>query len=246
MSDSNPNDATTDLDGDGLNNLAEYNNHSNPLLSDSDGDGLNDNLEVITYHTSPAKADTDGDGLNDRAEVITYHSDPLDTDSDNDGYNDLDEVLYGGDPTDPSVLPKPMFNYSQTFEGTPDLSTWTSETGLSGGPWTLDPSQAHAGSVSFKSGTTGNSQMSAVKFRGFFRPGTLSFWAQVDSGYCCNHVYVFVDGVQSLYLTSSAWTNYNLALTLGIHEIEWRYETYYYGGQPTDSARIDDVVFTGQ
>ena len=32
----------------------------------------------------------------------------------------------------------------------------------------------------------------------------------------------------------------------GIHEIEWRYETYNYGGQPGDSAWIDDVVFTGQ
>ena len=73
---------------------------------------------------APARVDTDGDGLSDHAEVITHQSDPLDTDSDNDSYTDFDEVLYGGDPNDSSVLPQPLFNYSQTFEGSPNLSAW--------------------------------------------------------------------------------------------------------------------------
>jgi hypothetical protein len=178
--------------------------------------------------------------------VITYHSDPLDTDSDNDGYTDFDEVLYGGNPNDSSLLPQPLYNYSQTFEGTPNLAAWTTPTGMSGGAWTVDASQANTGTKSFKSATTGPSQTSSVKFRGFFRPGTLTYWAKVDNGSYYNHMYVLVDGVQWQYLTSSGWNSYSLSLTLGIHEIEWRYETYSYGSQPSDSAWIDDVVFTAQ
>ena len=52
---------------------------------------------------------------------------------------------------------------------------------------------------------------------------------------------------QRLYLSSSSqWSNYTLPITLGIHEVEWRLEREYYGGAATDSAWIDDVVFTGQ
>jgi hypothetical protein len=246
MSDGSAADATTDLDGDGLNNLAEYTNHSNPLLIDTDGDGLNDSAEINTWHTNPSLKDTDGDGLSDQAEVITYHSDPLDTDSDNDGYLDGDEVLYGGDPTDSSVLPQPLYNYTQTFESPANLTGWSAVPGQTGGPWVLDSTQAHLGSVSYRSGTTANSQISSVKFRNFLRPGTLTFWAKVDQGNCCNNVYVFIDGVQSQYLSSSSWTSYSMPITLGIHEIEWRFSTYSYGGQSTDSAWLDDVVFAGQ
>ena len=81
----------------------------------------------------------------------------------------------------------------------------------------------------------------------FFRPGQLSFWARVDTGSCCNRLWVLLDGTQSLYISgNSQWNNYSLTIPLGIHEIEWRFARDFYVGQSTDAARIDDVVFVGQ
>jgi hypothetical protein len=246
LNDTNAADALTDLDSDGLNNRTEFLNLSNPTLTDTDADGLTDPQEINTYLTHPGKADTDGDGLGDGVEINTHQTDPLDTDSDDDGYSDLDEVLYGGDPNDSSDLPQPMFNYNQTFEGSPNLDAWTTPP-LSSGPWALDSVLAHAGTASLKSGAIGSGQSSSVRFRGFFRPGQLSFWALVDPGACCNRMLVLIDGVQILYVYGIAqWTSYSVPITLGIHEIEFRYEKDSYGAQPADAARIDDVVFVGQ
>jgi hypothetical protein len=246
MSDTNAGDATTDLDGDTVNNRNEYLNRSNPLVADTDGDGLTDAAEINTWHTNPAVKDTDGEGLSDYAEVITYHTDPLATDSDADGYNDIIEVLYGGDPNDVSGLPTPLSNYSMTFEGSPNLAAFYTPT-QSGAAWAVDSTTAHAGTKSYKSGTVAASQTSSVRFRGLFRPGTLSFWAKVDPGYCCNNMYLYVDGTPVLYISSgSQWTSYDAQLTLGVHELEWRFQRDSYGGQPTDAAWIDDISFIGQ
>jgi hypothetical protein len=135
-------------------------------------------------------------------------------------------------------------NYTQTFEGTPDLSAWTMPTGAE--PWALDTQLAHAGARSLKSGTANNVQFSTLRFRAFFATGTLSFWARLDTSYCCNRMYVSVDGNSALYLTSTGtWNQYTIPLSLGVHDIEWRFERDY-GATADDAARIDDVVFTGQ
>jgi len=59
----------TDSDGDGLVNLEEYNQVTNPGETDSDGDGLSDNQEIYVHGTDPNEADTDGDGTSDGLEV---------------------------------------------------------------------------------------------------------------------------------------------------------------------------------
>ncbi|HUQ08752.1 MAG TPA: hypothetical protein VM146_00455 [Steroidobacteraceae bacterium] len=245
LSDSNVGDAALDPDTDGLNNVAEYANHTDPQVADTDGDGLGDFAEAITYLTNPTRADTDGDGLSDAAEINTHHSNPRDTDSDDDGYSDLVEVLYGGDPNDVSELPDPLTSYTQTFEGTPNLNGWAMPSGTV--PWALDGALARSGSNSYKSGAIANSQFSATRFRGFFAAGQLSFWARWDAGSCCNRLIVSIDGAQVLNAyTGNTWSQYTFPLVLGVHDIEWRFERDYYGGTSNDSARIDDVVFTGQ
>jgi Bacterial TSP3 repeat len=45
--------------------------------SDIDGDGLTNLAEITTHQTQPGNADTDGDGLTDGAEINSWLSDPL-------------------------------------------------------------------------------------------------------------------------------------------------------------------------
>ncbi len=51
----NPSDAALDLDGDGLTNLEEFRNGTDPNKPDTDGDGISDGDEVHTRHTDPNK-----------------------------------------------------------------------------------------------------------------------------------------------------------------------------------------------
>ncbi len=75
-----PNVALEDPDDDGLTNLEEFQNGTDPHNPDSDGDGLSDGDEVHLYHTNPLLWDSDGDGLSDGVEVATG-SNPLDVHS---------------------------------------------------------------------------------------------------------------------------------------------------------------------
>ncbi|MFL6600879.1 MAG: binary toxin-like calcium binding domain-containing protein, partial [Steroidobacteraceae bacterium] len=246
LSDSNAADAADDPDADGVSNAEEYLHHSNPLVVDSDSDGLTDYQEIVTYSTDPARADSDRDGLSDKEEVVTYHTDPRHADTDGDGYTDLDEVLYGGNPNDPSVLPHPLLNYSQSFENNPLPAAWSTPS-QSTASWTMDPTTRHSGSASRKSGAIGNSQYSSIQFHGFFSTGQLSFYAKVDAESCCDRLYVLVDGVQVLSMPATTqWNSLSVPITLGIHNVEWRYQKDSYGSQGTDAAWIDDVAFAGQ
>lgn len=80
--------ATDDLDGDGLNNLTEYNLDLNPLSSDSDGNGVQDGDE-----------DFDQDGLSNAGEQQA-NTNPALSDTDDDGMSDWEEVNSATDPTD--------------------------------------------------------------------------------------------------------------------------------------------------
>jgi YVTN family beta-propeller protein len=60
-----------DPDHDGLTNLQEFQNGTDPHNPDTDGDGLTDGQEVLIYHTSPLLASTDGTGIPDGIEVQT-------------------------------------------------------------------------------------------------------------------------------------------------------------------------------
>lgn len=60
-----------DPDHDGLTNLQEFQNGTDPHNPDTDGDGLTDGQEVLLYHTSPVLLSTDGTGISDGIEVQT-------------------------------------------------------------------------------------------------------------------------------------------------------------------------------
>lgn len=60
-----------DPDHDGLTNLQEFQNGTDPHNPDTDGDGLTDGQEVLAYHTNPTLFSTDGSGISDGIEVQT-------------------------------------------------------------------------------------------------------------------------------------------------------------------------------
>jgi hypothetical protein len=92
-----------DVDGDGLSELDEYREGTDPLSTDTDGDGLSDYEELHpanpSHHASdPRLKDSDGDGLDDAAER-QHGTHPRNWDSDGDQLGDWDEInLHGTDP----------------------------------------------------------------------------------------------------------------------------------------------------
>ena len=129
-----------DGDGDGLINVEEFEQHTDPTEADTDGDGLTDGAEtntgtfisVTNTGTSPTKADSDKDGLDDGAETNTgtfinkedTGTDPNNKDTDGDGFGDGNEVAGGTDPHDENskgVVPPP-FLYLDFEGGAADMS----------------------------------------------------------------------------------------------------------------------------
>ena len=106
-------DRLLDLDMDGVDNITEYNNCTDPNDPDTDGDGLEDGAETNTGEfisptnagTDPRNPDSDGDGLEDGDETNNIGTDPNKADTDGDGFDDKTEIDLGGDPRDPSVKP---------------------------------------------------------------------------------------------------------------------------------------------
>ena len=84
--------AELDSDGDGVPNVVETANGTDPDDPDSDDDGLNDGDEA-TAGTDPLVADSDGDGYQDGREV-SRGTDPLDADSPGADGPDLELVGY--------------------------------------------------------------------------------------------------------------------------------------------------------
>lgn len=87
-----------DTDGDGLDDLEEYNMSTNPESTDTDNDGLDD-MEEVEAGTDPAVFDSDGDSLGDGFEV-DWGSDPRSRDTDKEGLDDGKEFELGSNPAD--------------------------------------------------------------------------------------------------------------------------------------------------
>lgn len=102
----NSSDALHDPDGDSLNNVAEFQNMTDPGNPDTDSDTILDGEEVIAgadgFMTSPRLADSDGDGTKDNWE-IQYSFNPTNPadaaqDADADSLTNLQEFNAGSNP----------------------------------------------------------------------------------------------------------------------------------------------------
>lgn len=109
-----------DPDEDGMANLMEYLQGTNPVVpdggEDADGDGLNEAQELL-LGTNPQAADTDENGVADGDEdydhdglsnalELSLGTNPLIADTDGDGSNDGDENNNGSDPKSPDDEPE--------------------------------------------------------------------------------------------------------------------------------------------
>lgn len=245
LDDADPADAGLDADGDGLTNLQEFENGTNPLISDTDNDGLTDSDELSLYLTNPKQSDSDGDGLSDGSEVQIHLTDPLASDTDLDGFSDGEEVnLYGTDPTDATSVPAALTSFNESFEGGVIPAGWDPASS-SNADWMIGSTFSNTGSYSLRSGVIYHSQQSGVEFTGLFAAGTLSFSTRVDAESCCDRLYFYVDGVLVYTISAnSVWANYQTNLTSGEHTLEWRYVKDGSVSTGTDAAWIDDIVFT--
>ncbi|UCC92976.1 MAG: DUF4129 domain-containing protein [Thermoplasmata archaeon] len=97
-----------DADHDGVNNVGEYLNGTDPrgpdelyggdmTKEDDDGDGVADELERV-LGLDPDDHDTDGDGIPDGDEMYLYRTSPFDVDTDRDSLVDGDEIRIGSSP----------------------------------------------------------------------------------------------------------------------------------------------------
>ena len=124
------NDAASDADSDGLTNLEEFTNFTNPKLADTDSDFSNDKQE-ITRGTSAVNPDSDSDGLLDGRETDTgifvsatdTGTTPLSADTDADGVPDGLEITLLTNPVDATSVP-PAGDLTtigrDAFDGAPD------------------------------------------------------------------------------------------------------------------------------
>jgi hypothetical protein len=97
--DTGDNGAAGDPDADGLANIDELANNTDPLNPDTDDDGLTD-AEEVAHSTDPNDWDSDDDGLSDADEVNVHGTDPNSADSDSDGEDDFFEIIQGTNPND--------------------------------------------------------------------------------------------------------------------------------------------------
>jgi RHS repeat-associated protein len=99
--DPNYDESFSDNDYDGLTNLEEYQNNSDPNDSDTDDDGMPDDWEVehgLDPNYDDSWYDNDYDGLYN-IEEFQNTADPNDSDTDDDGIDDYSEVwIYGTNP----------------------------------------------------------------------------------------------------------------------------------------------------
>lgn len=122
---------TADTDGDGIDDLTEYQNRSDPRRADSDGDTLGDNDEYNVIFSSMTDQDSDNDTVDDALEVGFFKTAPILADTDGDGLNDDRELfeLF----RDPRVadLPRPRITISQVRLQLDERYTYTNESGES-------------------------------------------------------------------------------------------------------------------
>ncbi|WP_461422263.1 M4 family metallopeptidase [Ketobacter sp.] len=241
-----PADALLDGDEDGLTNLEEFLNSTNPQSADSDEDGLNDGDEVHVHLTSPVLSDTDADAIPDLFEV-TNRLDPLDAadamqDADSDGATNLDEYITSTDPNDALSVAVRVTSFLETFEESVPADWLILSTDPQHGWQRNQQWSAHSG---FSLGVEDLTQSAnaLVEIRHLFSAGTLSFDYRVMSAETDEFV-VRIDGEEVLVRAGEIQGRFTTDLEPGAHIIQILMQKNT-SQDNEQGAWVDNVLFTG-
>lgn len=246
-----PGDALLDRDGDGLNNLGEFNAGTDLDEVDTDGDGLDDNEELNTLFTDPLAVDSDMDGMPDGWEVANGLN-PLseldaDTDADGDSLSNLGEFRTGFDPNDPFSLPPTDSGYSENFEGGVRPARFFVPVGVDAG-WDITSATANSGSFSLQSENITDNETAAIVLPLFAEASQLNF-SYYWNARIFDRFRVFVNDELVLdprgtELPRGWFPSPGIPLAAGYNEVRFEFVKDAFGSQACDCVRIDDLVLT--
>lgn len=232
--------AAQDTDKDGVSNLNEYLNGTDPNQKDTDGDGVNDGDDAFPLDPSEWE-DTDGDGIGNNSDPdidgdgvlnaqdnCPFHSNPDQVDTDGDGEGNACQVItisFEQQSDQPWVLP-------QYFVAA--LPGWH----------VVEDTAAH-GQYSLRSDPIGDSQIAKLVFVEDFAAGNLSYSYKVSS-HNGDNIELWVDNKLVTATRRSGerdWVDISVPLTAGMHTLEWRYSKNAQTADGQDSAWIDYIRY---
>nr|WP_281830445.1 GlyGly-CTERM sorting domain-containing protein [Vibrio nigripulchritudo] len=243
----NPEDASTDLDGDGISNLEEYINQTNPQNTDTDSDGLSDMDEMVSG-TNPNNSDSDSDGLPDGWESQN-NLDPLDSsdahlDKDSDGFTNTEEFRMGTNPDNAESYPNFIFTLHQSFEtGVP--ANWTQPDSVDKG-WGISDENTTDGIKSISSESIIDGQSAGIQFEEYFAEGTLSLDYFIDSEPSYDFLSVIIDGNVIEQISGYNSGTFEITISEGLRQVQFKYHKDYSISNGKDMAWIDNVRFAAK
>ncbi|CAM4172870.1 M4 family metallopeptidase [Pseudoalteromonas byunsanensis] len=243
-----PNDAQTDLDNDGLNNLKEYELETNPTLADTDEDGLTDYDEFHSHQTNPTSADSDSDQMPDGWEV-NYGLDPnsaadAELDLDGDGASNLLEFLFGTEPNNSASVPDASNDINIDFES--GELPQTIEFSDSAAPWQITNVKS-LGAYSLTNNDIDDGENTHADILVVTDGGVLTFDYLVSTEESYDYLKVYVNG--SLIHRMSGihdWQQFDMNMEAGLHTLRFEYFKDSSVSSGLDAVFIDNIQLVSQ